>query len=511
MKNEKTGRSEFLSTVCDFYIIVILAAVPLYTNGTYYLIGDTKYLVYRNVSILCLGLWLLVTLGTAGRKLIERGGRGAWKTTGLFSTVDVAVLSYGVCVLLSALHSAYAQTAWLGYRDWYMGALSQLFFVGSYFFLSRNYSGSAVPIYLEEAALAAVSLLAFVNRLGMDPIGVYAPYTERNWEYSHMLSTVGNINWLCGYLGVAAAFPLAGYLSSTNIKRTAPLFAVSAGTLALLLLQGSDTGILLTLAALGLCFLIGLTPLYRRHMKAFAQKGALLAAAVALLVGAMGQGMRLRGTIQAMPADSPLQGQLTWGGWWWMALFFAALFLAIRVLPERTLRVSVSLMAVLAGTGVLAGAVWYLAGHPFDGSWGSGRGSLWTAAWRGFREAGWLQKLIGAGPDCFAEYIYRIMSAQDVSQIGGYWKGSIYANAHNEWLTLLVDVGVLGAAAYLAVMVTALGRYRGMLLGIFAVVLYVLNSLVSFQQVMNVPILFAALGLCEYRLRRERERSAADD
>ena len=40
------------------------------------------------------------------------------------------VAAYGICVLLSALGSEYGNLAWTGYEGWYMGAVSQLLFVG---------------------------------------------------------------------------------------------------------------------------------------------------------------------------------------------------------------------------------------------------------------------------------------------------------------------------------------------------------------------------------------------
>ena len=65
--------------------------------------------------------------------------------------VDAAVASYGICVLLSALRSEYGALAWTGYEGWYMGAVSQLLFVGIYFFVSRQYDGARWPLYLGEA------------------------------------------------------------------------------------------------------------------------------------------------------------------------------------------------------------------------------------------------------------------------------------------------------------------------------------------------------------------------
>ena len=117
-----------------------------------------------------------------------------------------------------------------------------------------------------------------------------------------------------------------------------------------------------------------------------------------------------------------------------------------------------------------------------------------------FVQGDWKQKLIGAGPDCYAEYLMSV-GVSPTTSIEGYWSGAVYANAHNEWLTNLVNLGLLGTAAYLGIFVSSCKRYRGMLLGLLALGMYGLHSLVSFQQVLNTPFLFLVLGICENRLR----------
>ena len=97
------------------------------------------------------------------------------------------------------------------------------------------------------------------------------------------------------------------------------------------------------------------------------------------------------------------------------------------------------------------------------------------------------QKLVGAGPDCFAEYIYDVFPVRDIISPIGHWSNSIFANAHNEWLNHLVILGLAGVLAYLGIFVMGLRRYKGMALGIFALTLYGVYSLISFQQVTSTP------------------------
>ena len=141
---------------------------------------------------------------------------------------------------------------------------------------------------------------------------------------------------------------------------------------------------------------------------------------------------------------------------------------------------------------------------PFE-SWGSNRGQLWKMAADSFIQGDWKQKLIGAGPDCYAEYLVSV-GVSPTTSIEGHWSDAIYANAHNEWLTQLVNLGLFGTGAYLCIFVSSLKRYRGMLLGLLVIGMYGIHSLVSFQQVLNTPFLFLVLGLCENRCRKEENR-----
>lgn len=507
----ENNKSEFLGMVCNFYIIALLAVIPLYTERTYYLIGDTKYIIFRNISFLCLGLWIVVTAVFSLWECLLQPHRGKRLKTSVKKwikspmggkTVDIFMFFYGACVLLSAILSPYRETAWLGYQDWHMGAISQLMFVGIYFFVSRYYTGSALPLYLGEAALFLVTILGFVNRLGWDPLGVFQYYHDNDWGYSHMLSTIGNINWLCGYFSVAIAFPVAGYLNSDRRVKTGVLYGISVLGLGLLVLQGSDSGVAIAALCLGLCILLGYFPSYRHRRKELWCRGLLLLTAVILLIPIMGYLIELRGSQATMPIDSLLDGRLKWIGWWFGAGIALTLYCLLRVLPKRAGRILVTAFFVLAGLAVGGRIFLYFLNQPSGSGWGSSRGGLWNAAWKGFQSAGLLQKFTGAGPDCYAEYIYRLMAAEEVTQITGYWEGAVFANAHNEWLNQLVNLGLLGTAVYLGIFVSALKRYRGMLLGLFALVLYGANSLISFQQVLNAPLLFLVLGLCENRLRK---------
>ena len=83
--------------------------------------------------------------------------------------------------------------------------------------------------------------------------------------------------------------------------------------------------------------------------------------------------------------------------------------------------------------------------------------------------------------------------------------GNRLTNAHNEWLTTLINLGVLGTAAYAAVFLTALWKYRRNSMAIMLLFTYGMHSLISFQQVLNTPFFFLLLGVCEAEQRMNQQ------
>ncbi len=485
------NKKEFLSTVCNLYVIALLVVLPLYTGGSYYKIGDSKYMLFRNVSLICIGLWIVVTVVSfIGVFLQKPGSKEVFNHRTKWSIVDIFVLSYGICVFISAFCSSYQKTAWMGYQDWYMGALSQLFFVAIYFFVSRQFSYNAIPIFLGEVALLGVTVIGFLNRLEIDPLGLYAGFNRLDWEYSHMISTIGNINWLCGYYSVALALPMAGYLYSKRTWKKWFLYIVNVLGLTLLFVQGSDSGPVIVLVGIGICLLAGV------HKPEFFRRGLLLAVGVTFLLPVFAHIVEAWGTEAATPTDGDIYAKILWWGWWLVTAFLAVVCVIHGRLQGKTRRtVTKVFLGIVILTGVLLIGLKLLSGEDV-GTWGSGRGILWEMALGGFAKAQWGQKLIGAGPDCFAEYLTEIGIGTVITK-EGHWADAVYANAHNEWLNHLVNIGILGVCCYVGIFVSVLKRYRGMILGVLVLGMYGVHSLVSFQQVLNTPLLFLILGLCE--------------
>lgn len=141
-----------------------------------------------------------------------------------------------------------------------------------------------------------------------------------------------------------------------------------------------------------------------------------------------------------------------------------------------------------------------------DSDWGNGRGVTWYAGAKGFAAMSFAQKLVGIGPDCFYHYVYEVDEiAMKLYEVFGEAR---LTNAHNEWLTVLVNTGLFGLLTYAAAFCSAVfrllkaGKRREILL-ISAVCLisYIVHNMVSFQQVICTPLIFILMGIGEGMLR----------
>lgn len=542
--------NEFLQILCNLYIVAIAVILPLYVRGTYVMLGDDKYALFRSVSLFCLGLGIVAVLAklsvqvrvvthSSDRCVLSETKCVPWARESLkvlvkkggFSPVDVWVMLYGGAVVISAMCSSYGATAWVGYPDWHMGAVSQLLFVGIYFFVSRCYRGDEWPMFLLVAAFFLVTVFGGCNRLGLDPLGLMHEFNSGDWEYSHLISTIGNINWFCGYGAVALAMPVTGYLKGKHLRKTFALYVISALGLLLLCIQGSDIGPVLVIVCLGICLL------WSRGKEEGFGRTLLLAAGVAIGLPCYSWILRLCGeeALKSLPADGPGLSLFGWSGWWLIGIMCLGLYLflhrftgqvvlwstraektskgigCIRLqdsVPERAVIVRGLwlCMMVLGAAVVTVGGILYMWRLFGSQAWQSGRGALWPLALQGFWRGDWKQKLLGAGPDCFAEYIYSVFAPSELFAPEDHWENAIFANAHNQWLNHLVNIGLLGTGCAVGVAIAAARRYHGYLFGMLALILYGVNSLVSFQQVLNTSMFFVILGICEYFVRKDIER-----
>lgn len=542
MKRMEGFFEEAASLLLSAYLFIMFCMFPFYMRSGYMEIGKDKYDFFKAITaggfclIVPFAVLCMVFHGIRVRK--EKGGkeeipedeeweevqepRAGWR--GKLSGTDMAVLAYGGCVILSYIGSEYKKTALYGEKGWYMGALVQLVFVFSYFLVSRFWEYEEKMLLAFMAAAGAVFTLGVLNRFSVFPIAVQG-------ANSSFISTLGNINWYSGYWSVLFPIGMILYWKAEEIWLRIPALLYTAVGIATGVSQGSNSAFIVFAGIYVFLFCISFQSV--DAMKRFAR--------LAILFCAVCQGLRLwrlwwpaafdyyGGTL----SDWITLSRVTLAGLGVLLVFYGLLCFAGRRKDFEMGRFKIFrqllVLSVVIVTGVylmllylnsrVKGGIRFLGGFSvltFGRQWGSARGATWSAAMQVYRSMPQFKKLIGVGPDCLASFLYANLS--DLSELlDRQFDGARLTNAHNEWLNMLVNVGILGFISYGGIFVSAVVRFlyygekvcrgKGKYLCIFAfsAFAYTIHNVVSFQQILSTPFVFLVLGMGECLLRGETD------
>lgn len=544
-KNTKHKKAESVAeTLCSFsgflcdivisvYMIVILMVLPLYNKG-YARIGTEKEtfflktMTYGAKTLLPVFLlWLLFRLVTAVQKKelpkFTEWPAGLWKN---LSVTDRFAVFYGIAVLVSYLFTNYREEALWGTASWRMGMWTQLGAVIVYFMISRMWQWKSWIPALVLPVSAVVFSLGYVNKFCLLPV-------DPEYVTPSFISTIGNINWYCGYL-VTILFGGVYLLWRMDEKMTWKkllLMAYVTIGFASLATQGSSSGIV-TFAVV-MFVLFGMSVRDSGRMEVFWQEMILFSAACLITcvlrrLNIFSRELILEGITDLLTFSIAGIFMTILSG---IILYWIHRARVRRSYPEKMLHriycgiaiaVPVMILLVLLLTlinTVTGGALTPGITDPevikwltFNVSWGSARGGTWAAGARCFWEADFLHKIFGVGPDCLYAFLSNEGSVGLQTMVNDRFGGNRLTNAHNEWLTVLVDIGVLGLVSYAGMMITAIRDFlrageNKMLVGAcgICVLAYTVNNMFSFQQVMNISTVFVIMGIGE-NLRSAPER-----
>jgi hypothetical protein len=488
---------------------------PLYiTENGYTAIGRDKYLFFRYVTYYFLAAVLILLLPTwiaaAGAYFKNKAKKGIKLSSGQWSIIAFL----GVAALSTAC-SSYRAIAWHGHTGWFIGLETYLLImlscllIGSYW----HYRNTVWLGFLAGSGIAF--FLGICHRFSYYPWGIGAD------SPSYFISTLGNINWSAGFFSVLWSIGAGLYVFAEKrlLRCLAGLHTVLAMCFGIV--QGSDSGILSFIAVFYLLLLICMGR-WEKYGKAYLEiiiAWCLSAQALRIL--------RLLWAERFNYSEADVSTYLTETS---LTLYLLLPVLLIyiltikkkqtflRIIDNKILKATtivVPLMALMIFILVLVantqteGGVFGLGGSAvftFSDDWGSSRGITWKMGALLFARMGPLQRLIGIGPDCFAEYLYDFpdLAAACNERFGT----AVLKNAHNELLTVLVNTGMFGLFAYLSIFITRFtsllkaGTQKPLLyIPALCIFSYLLHNTVSFSQVLNLPYVFIVMAIGEACLR----------
>lgn len=533
-----------------FYLAVVVLALPFYYDRKtgYGTIGTTKSEFFRTwgfrlapCMVVLFLIYLLAALVCRMRE--KKGQKGVWVSlTGEIQSsltlTDRFAIGYALVLCASFYFTDYRETALLGEEHWYMGFLPGLVLLGSYFAISRLLTKRLCKGLLCAllAASFVVFLLGLLNRYRINPLGI--EYVDRNF-----ISTIGNINWYCGYWAVLFPVGCVMFLfcdggwdkkQARGILKKGLLALWCAVGFATGVTQGSASGMfaltVMTLA-MGCVALRGQDGCVRfgqflELLLIFSVTALLVSGAERLFPGRNDYSSELLYRIITKTPVFLIFGiAVLWSYMWYQTLQTLHGEKTVRIVRKIWRGIVVTAMAALALYVVLVvcntrwpGSIGSLSKNEevflFNGKWGSQRGGTWSAGIRVWLAQDPLHKLIGVGPDAMADFIYSGQDGKLLAAVSEQFSGYRLTNAHGEWITLLADTGVLGLLCFAGMMLSSmirLLRQQGAgLAGIvciacgFAVLSYTANNVFSFEQTVNMTQIFVVMGLGEYGMRKNK-------
>ncbi len=422
-------RSE--QTVYDIYVFLMFSLFPLFILPSgYKSITAAKYRFFAAATLL-FALYSLVSV------IKTRKERRVFP----LSPSEICVILFFLFSCLSAVLSPYGVSVLrgLGRNE---GLYTTALYCLCFFILSRKGFKPSYVLYLEASALI-FSLIALVQFLDKNPFGfypsVYYYYAAADVYTASFVGTIGNVGMAAIFISVCVPLFFACYSDLRYKNPTLPF--VSALLFFVLLYTDVDAG---KVAVAVSCSFTAIACGTRENFKRLCRFLSLHACAAALNALLVREYVFPRLFVSLSP--SPL---------FFAFLFAAALLFGLSFLKITRVKLffTVCLVALIVAlllfaffyggeSGILFEAHELLHGRSSD-SFGSNRILIWKDCLKLFKE----RPLFGGGPDTL-----RVRSSivfERTSDISGSLIKRSVDSAHNEYLNLLVNLGIFGLIPFL--------------------------------------------------------------
>ena len=510
-------RKESIQSILYAYLFLICTALPLYMKNGYYELGEAKFLFYRNLTLGTITVLLPFIMFQIPRST-------KWREE---DDLKMPLCLYAFSIILSFVFSVNHQESLWGTDGWRMGFLTELLIL--LFFILFRYCFLWSTKIVESSLLGAllVFTLGLLNRFGIYPIA--------SLQVDHsFISTLGNINWYCGFLAIFLPVGM-GLLVCSSITVAEQIFLSIFCLIGLLtaMTQGGES-ILLSLAAVyAVLFMEGIRN--HNHWRGFLFLIILLGAACEIIsiLQRMFPGQytyeqdacfvilvtRHAGMIICAIAVFLLTADMLCSeiGVKWRGKALGNLFL--RTLPYILTIVPIGIL-LMQMSGKLAD------------DFGNGRGLIWRISTLMYHDMSPFHKLVGIGPDAYDSYANSVAAVR--LEIQKEFGNSRLTNAHGDLLTILLTGGLAGVLSYIwmifvsaKIMIqrlmmqgenirktlqTALEKDQATsamqdaaLIGLLVLSSYLAGNMVSFGQITSTPYFFIFLGYATMHMQQKSE------
>lgn len=511
MNKRKTNKSisqiKFRHIAAFIYICVFMTAISLYMTKGYLMIDVDKYNAFKCTSAVGIPLWLL---GVIIDLFLSYGKKNYIEEISNCRSGKWFAILFLVAAIVSSLTSRYREQTITGYYGWYMGLLS-LAVIFVLYIIVEDFIRNSNTVWCRAFIIYIMCLSMFVLILGIFNRYSIFPFGRIRGHQEDFISTIGNINWFseywCLWTGICCGLFLRSKKNITMMFTGLLVWICAAAGVSC----GSDS------AYLGWGMISFISFLVLLEKREWILKWCMMEViAVSVLPG-----LRIVGAFRPnrMWYDSDWLQGVTYGNSWIKIFVVAVIFFYIigflsdviskyhkvaRVLII-TMTVSVALATgmIFVMNNLIEGGIWPVRGISlfyFSDDWGNTRGAIWKASFWALCAFEPFGIFFGVGCDCFSSFVYSL--PQTALYLDNHLGGLKLTNAHNEYITMLINEGIFGLVVYVGMEISHI-RYAflahnedGFVLGaMLAICGYMTIGMVGFMELLSTPFLFIIMGI----------------
>lgn len=493
--------SSIKEDVVFLYLVLLFVVFVFYAPDKFYNIGVYKILFFERVTIFFLGISILLIIAT----FIFVSNKPKVK----LEITDIAFLAFAGWNIISLLFSPYSWDGLLGYETWRTGLLTQLAITAIYFIVKQWANKWKSIITIALIAFTVENILVILQRFGMNPLNLYEGMELGDWNRRNLLGTIGNTNWLCGYMMCLIPVIVWLYIYVEEMVLGIVWGVALFISLVALCLQGSSSGIVALAGILLVCLCFAIRT-YKHLIRLIS---------IPFMIAFFWMMLSLL-QVELLEPEEVHTPQKVYSYLWIIPTLVLAVIIIFLIvwtkrkkkdkLPSEFIRVARIVVAVILGTGLIVFTsvqFWGAASNNqivqkllIKDTWGSNRILLWKETIKHFFQNTSIKSILfGVGPDCYGNWF---IDQGIYIRAEGPMKDVFYTNAHNLVLTTLINTGVIGVSIYLfawiSLLVHFLKKERARdfsVLGVLMITGMGINGFFSFQQICATPLFFALLGL----------------
>lgn len=530
-----SGSGRLMTGITSAFLLYMLVIYPLALHDHYFDITYTKYTVFKVGVILFAVIWamglviVLTGINAGGMKGRHAGGNVKVGTMdklkavicdGVYGT-DICMVLFFISGVMSFIMAEDKKNAFTGAQGRYCGLAFMILIFIMYIIVSARVSNMEKMWSLISMVFVLVSsvtfIIAILQNIGFDPFKLLDGINRK--QRNIYVSTFGNIDIFGSFICIALPLFMGLYVTEkSNIKRIVYGIGVFAGFMAFIpanadvVFAGVGAAIIAVLFAT--VYMERVDRLFELVM--LGSGGYLGMVLLRKLVGTNGAKITGFNRLSEHPALLVI-------------IFAVALFIRVIIqvyinenkdeiyinknksevyINKQKDRTGIKLITVLAvvlisGIAVIIyGIKNNLAMFDFNDKWGSYRGYIWRRVTGLYGELPFVQKIFGHGN----ESIRSLMDDRFYDEMLQV-TGTVYDNAHNEYLQYLVTQGLFGMLSYGGVVVTAVIagvkkiKKSPYILGLLlAVVSYGVQAIFNVNQCITTPYMFIMtamlIGMC---------------